>query len=316
MKKLTKLLLPSVAIMLVAVMALTGATYAWFQSSPIAYVEEFGADVVQANGLSVSWDGSHWVSTLRFADPTYLTGPNGNTDFTNANVDGAGTPWEFKPVSTHPNAFVDGNLNMYSADFEDGVIKGITKATDGYIKYDIFVKLDTDSTVLVKNLTVDGADPMAIGLASRVAIVYHGTKTNYNLTGAGSFTTQYASALDSSNFILYEPHSTVHTEEGQRNQAQIDAAYSGAITYPYVGLFGTTTPGTAVNYNLGDKNAVMDTVTGVTTDNSNLSFEMKAGYSRLSVYVWVEGQDADCLNDLSGSGLNVSFSLEKVIEGE
>ncbi len=318
MKKLAKLLLPSISIMLVAIMALTGATYAWFETGNSAILQDdIQADVMAADGLLVSWDAEIWKSSLKF-DVSYVNA--GNTNFT---VD----TFEYAPVSTAPTATYDpttGALKMYNASTKNGKIIGVSEATGGFVKFDIYINLTENSEVWVYDLEVNEAkkDQETIAQATRVAFIYQGTNAGYNLDAIKALK---ADALtDSENLFVYEPYAAKHTENGKNQQTEyIKTTATSEGYYPYMGLKAEyTMPEGSDGLGFAEDGAYMSAVTTVkevsgTTgdlDNptvGNVKFDMPKGYSKLTVYVWVEGQDADCLNDLSGQALTVNFSLAK-----
>ena len=56
----------------------------------------------------------------------------------------------------------------------------------------------------------------------------------------------------------------------------------------------------------------------VTLDVAVCQFELEAGVTKIRVYIWVEGQDADCINEIAGGlfDVNLMFSLTKPAPSE
>ena len=46
-------------------------------------------------------------------------------------------------------------------------------------------------------------------------------------------------------------------------------------------------------------------------DNQNL-FTLKAGITKIRIYMWVEGQDVDCENNASGGEINFDLKISTV----
>jgi hypothetical protein len=48
---------------------------------------------------------------------------------------------------------------------------------------------------------------------------------------------------------------------------------------------------------------------------TNISFEIPANsYYRITVYLWLEGQDVDCKNAISGSHMNIQLAFTKALD--
>ena len=46
-------------------------------------------------------------------------------------------------------------------------------------------------------------------------------------------------------------------------------------------------------------------------------FDLKAGYNKVRVYIWIEGQDLDCDNSISGNtvSVNLQFTQDEEVNG-
>ncbi len=320
MKKLTKLLLPSISIMLVAIMALTGATFAWFTDGNNATFGTIDADVRSAEGILISWDAVSWKSELLF-DETYTA------ITTNTNFDAA--DFKFEPCSTTPSTISNGAFTFYTADVKNEKLNSTSAATGGYVKFDVYINLVQDETIGVYGITVNAKNDIlgddgetvtgqkdSIGLASRVAFVYQGNDATKSESAVKALNGGTAD-----NCFIYEPHNTTHTIDGKAYNASFgyekNASADGA--FKYLGVCGiiAATDNAKVDTALANKLELVNTVKQVPTSadvvfgENDIKFDMKAGYNKLTVYVWVEGQDADCLNDLSGTNLTVTFGLSK-----
>ncbi|MBQ2944238.1 MAG: hypothetical protein IJD93_06080 [Ruminococcus sp.] len=147
-------LISSVALLLVAIVALSGATFAWFSTSNTATAS--GVDVTSAagGGLQISEDTATWGSTVQYKN-------GGNT----------GRTATLNPASC---AFADSDLAAPSfftgqatdTDKYDVNTDGFSSATTGfYNKYDLYAKSKDAGTISVSHT------PEASCGYARIAIV-------------------------------------------------------------------------------------------------------------------------------------------------
>ena len=166
-KTFRKAMLSTICMLVVAVMSLTGVTYAWFTQAETADVTGMTMEVAAANGgFMVSKDGTDWVSTINFNE----------------------TSTKLNPVST-VNA-----VNFYTAvvNTNDATSKTITTtATDANIWTNTFFAKNTGDTPVTvylaagsifKDIATD--DAKEAYKAARIAVF---TKA----PGASEFTLQY-----------------------------------------------------------------------------------------------------------------------------
>ncbi len=348
MKKLVKLLIPSVSVMLVAIMALTGATYAWFTESATGGVGEIAANVVEAKGIEVSWDPGSWggSSTLVLEDENYQKTKD-NTKITD---------FKFSPVSTSGSAYANGILKMYEATVKyndsekKNYIQSITPAiesvvgedkntTRGYIKYDLYFRLaedpaDGQTTIPVKlnKITVlgnntNGTINDTIALASRVAIVNHGA-TDYAAEGAAGEARELkadsitlvapespavgsikVANVPEKTMIIYEPNYGTHTADGAFAENGNATNLLSNTPYEY---YGVIKGADATNITQKDTTGGLLEKVNVCTEADDVVLQFKKGINKVTVYIWVEGQDADCTNNIQSTGLKMSVNFEKV----
>ncbi len=364
MKKLVKLLIPSIAVMLVAIISLTGATFAWFQKGESATVSDIEASVVNAEGILVSWDAQTWKSNLKFSDAEYATfdrGTNptasGYTDLYTTDPASGGLVFQFKPLSTCIETITAaGELKFFDANVVDGKITQITDAenannTRKYVKYDLYFAVNDPTTKInLKNIEISsntgGAEPLdTIGMASRVAFVNHGSwerNTDPALIRVGK-ADSYAQTADKNcaegQVLIYEPNATKHSADGEYYYTGVRpfdtitsevfpytavkaATNSGEVNettplYPY-NKNETATDNDGIKVSFEDNTIAQKYLTEITTvtESDDMNLILTEGINKVSVYVWVEGQDADCTNALAGTTFTIKMKFDQVKEAE
>lgn len=305
------------AILLLLLMALLLITssYAWFTANQTVTVSTLQVNVKASNGLQISADATNWKTVLDKQD--LVTAAANSTDLVNQ------LPEDMEPVSTTGNV-TGGKMDMFYgvAEADDtGVYKlTATKQTDAtgttgkYIAFDLFLKVDTDTTIYMtpqSNVKMVG-DDKGLQNAARVGFVTEG----HAEVNADPATIRKLSADDAAQ--IWEPNYDTHT-----------AAAVAAARDTY-GITTTKTNGTQLEYYgikaaiTADNNITMQQLTTpsttyfdkvttkwATTANNTATPEFKqlsAGVTKIRVYMWVEGQDVDCENGASGT--DITFDLQ------
>ncbi len=239
MKKRSLIL--STALLLVAIMACTSATYAWFTSSKEAKVSNINASVAQRSSLLIA--KGHDVS------------PTATSSWTN-NIDFATTDYVLNDVSSlNGTSFFSRNVA------DDGSISYQTAATDSYI--DIAFSLMSSSNnvkVYLNTATLTSNTNEGFKEAARLAIVEGNT----------------------SKFV-YEYDTTTGVANASTE------------------LGGTGEDVKAITTSVGDGSPTAqkttDTLSAETTAIATLTANTPV---ELNIRIWLEGQDASCVNSITG----------------
>ncbi len=280
-----KALFPVIAMVLVSVVALSSATYAWFTTGNDATVNNLNVQVVAADGIQVSVDGTNWKSTITSADLADIDAIKEAGYTTVANQIPAETNAIY-PVST-AGEIENGKMKMFKGTLANDELSAVacgTEKVDGtgdYIAFDLFFKLDQDKTITLSStdssvVAKDGTTDKQSQYAARVAFINEGN--------AGS-------AADARNLkggtsaVIWEPNASTRSraaiaEGAAENGGKL--AYSGVNTEGVIGD--------------GQKTAM----TTYDVDHADLKLDLKAGYNKVRIYIWMEGEDIDCLNGTSG----------------
>ena len=289
-----KAVLPAIAALLCSVIALTSVSYAWFSLGTKASVDGMKMEVTSVGGLQVSADGSNFKDKLELADLLF-DGNNNHfpTETVTENEDGSKTTKleTFNPVSTDGKA-VKGELSFVTAEVVDGVT-GNVKAQgveEHYIVFDFYVLVTNDTTLrLDVDSKVETTNGKESHLSSRVAFFVLGTQDTAE--DAQKIGVDNGIEAESGQAKIWEPHKTTRS-----------SAYSSR--------FGSANDGKEMAYNgltLQGESSQIETF-DLGTDAEEL-FSLSAGYSKIRVYIWVEGQDVDCINGADGGAFNITLNF-------
>lgn len=290
-----KALLPAIAMVLVSVIALSGVSYAWFTLSPKATVGEIALNVVAAEGLQISVDADNWVSSLSQEDII-----SGAYTGSKNQIPGSAVA----PVSTAGN-IVDGDMEMFLGTTENGTSLTATKETiaDGttgnFYAFDLFFQIsDKDVTLQLDAGSYATTLSGETCYASRVAFVNCGVAATPD---AAKALTAGASATK----VIWEPKATKRSA-GARGAGVAE----GEKDYLGVAKAGTFDLNGEVSENLVavSTSKFAESGTGETASANDL-FTLSKGINKVRVYIWLEGQDVDCTNDISGNSFSTLLNF-------
>ena len=313
----------SVLMILFTGVVLSLGTYAWFTANKTVSVNNIDVNVAASNGLQISTDAINWKTVISNADitgasTTYATAKNQLPNTTNSLI----------PTSTVGNIdTTTGLMNMYAgeidSDSEGNYILTSKKSTEAngttgdFIAFDLFFQVTADTPIyLTSNSNVKALNTSTgIENASRVAFIDEGTAA----VGDGYTTIQALKSATDSTVSIWEPNTDVHTasavSNANSNYGIADLATTGAARLDYNGVKAAIPASAAVKLNSTDStyfSAVTPKITtvaaGIPTTAYASALTLKAGVTKVRVYMWIEGQDVDCENNASGGAL--SFNLQ------
>lgn len=295
-----KMLVSSLAMLLVSTMTLGMATYAWFSMGQTAEISGLSFTAQAASGMQISADGQNWSSSLSTAE---LTGKAGNE-----------LAVSLAPVST-AGGVTTGALNLYKVEGKNVVTAGNPATLDeahpgAYYKFSFYVqnqmgsdqKFQLDLGAAVS--AVSDQDSKETSKTIRVAFIQQGSAyTLGEITDGGTAS------------VIWEPNAASHTTTAKNTRYATDASavplttkVADNTTYAYKGFSAAAQDVTMTNgaYNSGtvvpafDKNATV-------LDLGTIASDMIAKYT---VYIYIEGQDVDCNNDVAGGGIDVKLGFK------
>ncbi len=328
MREKKKILMSSLAMLLLSILTLTSVTFAWFTSGDTATVSgvEFQAQASEGIQISVGKekDGSwHWGSTINAEQLK-------NVEANETQLGTEGNPGVLAPVSTTVDNLKKGELfkgtvTDTTLTAEAAVKSSTTDNSQGYYAFDLYFRNDGASAKKIyldtisddKKSTVTKKDNNEYGLenAARVAFAVVGS----NAAAKNLETTEIASSNASSNVVIWEPNATDHT--GTVN-ANYSVSFNGKLNYYGVSASGKWTLG-AIDSNgtIGLSNGTTAQSAAVTTSDGSTAnielFTIPANQTtKITVFIWIEGQDVDCINYASAGSVatNLQFKAETVTE--
>ena len=293
--------------------------YAWFSSNMKLTIDTMDINIDTMSGIQVSANGVNWSNKITKDDiiNAYKTYPSATNQL----------PETLSGCST--DGSVSGKvMNMYYGSTrlhgDEGYYLTATKQTEincagdeqcngkHYIAFDIFLLLNEDVDLVVtsesfvnnKNDEIRGGENSA-----RVGFVKLGTTTDTSNGGSA----QYLANATSS--VIWEPNYDTHTEygiENARNIYGINTSATGAARLPYKGINSEIT-GKGVLISATDSSPYFTTVNPQITTPKGFSGDQNLtsvtrGITKMRIYFWLEGQDVDLENKVSGGQLE--FKLE------
>lgn len=321
-KRRRKKLFLAILMILFTGVLLTTSTYAWFTANKTVTVEQIDVNVAATNGLQISVDGTTWKPTITNDD---ILGASAKYNAA-VNQIPAGNSAPVSTIGAINTA--DGFMNMYAGAIETAGTDYIltaqqSKETNGttgdFVAFDLFFSTTTDTPIYLTNASnvIYSTGPKGLENASRIAFVMSGN------TSAGSdlATIQGLKATAGSEVILWEPNSDVHTAAAVKNAQD---AYGkgttegpGAAPLDYVGVKAPISSANNIPVNSTDGTYFGSISPKIKTPAAGIgttfekAFDLKAGITKVRVYMWIEGQDVDCENDASGGSIsyNLQFSM-------
>ncbi len=290
----------AIAMLIVSAIVLTSATYAWFSMAKRVEVESMELNVTSPEGIQISANTSAFTTKLTVAD---ITGES-TTRFKAYEGNINNIPTTVKPSSTNMDTngflppFYDGSIN----DTGTMDISSRSDVGSGYVAFDLFIKLKTATTVKFGSSTVTCESNTDLPTAMRIALVNCGTVDE---KAEASAIQAKLPGVSAAGKVVYELDASKHTEAATALGASgimttkpliragsniaTDATYSNIVSNTtYAGFLGAT----------------------LATSASAATISVAAGITRMRVYMWMEGNDVDCANDVAGSTINFNLVLE------
>ncbi|MBP3328883.1 MAG: hypothetical protein IJ349_11180 [Clostridia bacterium] len=304
----------AIAMLIVSAIVLTSSTFAWFSMSKEASVESMDLTVSSPEGIQISANASAWTASLT-VDEIF-----DNDDATTSRYDAyEGNnnlyPADLIPVSSAFRAANSstGYANFFKAALNDSgraTATAVTQSKDsqdaaGLIAFDLFFKVAEAQTVYFGTSTFTDNSNSKILSALRVAFTPLGTVS----IGTDAVTAQGLNAFAAgTKNVVYEVDSL------NRSDDAIAAGLTAGAkeTKPLTSTFTNVETYGGVVAAAGNINTVQGTLVTDKTDASAKSFNLSAGITKVRVYIWVEGQDVDCLNSVAGAALtaNLKFTID------
>lgn len=331
--------------LLLTTVMLVMSTYAWFTANRMVEITGITAKVTAAEGLQISLDGVKWGTSVT-ADASHLE----EATATVAGVNNYLLPDELKPVSTtgatsgSEISFYDGKVTADGTQLNDAAsatrTASTTAATGKYIVFDVYLKNSSSQSTdlfqlgansLVRLGTTEGklgVENTGLENSVRIGFMLFGntavpTASQSDLASLAAGTPQVS---------IWEPNYDQHITEVLQNDARVQG--ENGSTFRTFGLINAGTGsltginGTSATTFMEQTNTVRTAATvaadtqlttavaagtgeGAIAAGSNMSLKGNA-ISKVRVYIWLEGQDPDCIDTAStGKYLDFVINLSK-----
>lgn len=343
--------------LLISGIALTTATYAWFSANTIIRATGIDVKVTASAGISIAADALTFDKTvdmdqvIAFAkktDDTFdstMQLPEYLSPVSTAGITGGNTAFKFfKGTLGEKNVVLleDSNETYSFAKADANYTAGDFIAFDVYIRSSIDQSLKLNANTAIK--LIDGGSITADAQSAlRVGFLPLGTSTDTSAAGSQSS----AIALNSvaSDWKIWNPYPVLH------HGASLEGHIAGGTeaTEGYYGAIANTTSevgfnskGEAASADGSDKGYVkflykdvdssnvpayyslvspaLDTYVQGTDGNilpDGAIFNVGAGITKVRIYIWLEGNDVDCVDAISISdGLTIDLGFEVIPDGE
>lgn len=286
----------AIAMLIVSAIVLTSSTFAWFSMSKEAQVDNMNLNITTADGISISANTHKFGTTVTTSDiiPTDNAGKNLSADADHTNS----VPELLAPVSTDMRITDGAHPVFFKGSIKEDKNVTLAKVTNekegGFVVFDLFVQVSKNETVKLVGTTVSSDDENVVK-AMRLGIVNCGNK-EYSSKDAVK-TSASAGATSGALWV-------------------VDGNASDSTQYIKNTCTRTSINASSANPSISnDTSYITSTQAGSvckSADASGLTFNANAGVNRIRIYLWVEGQDPDCINDIAGG--NFDFNLKLSID--
>lgn len=300
-------------VLIILLTLFTVATYTWFAISRTPKVSDMGLSVNAPKGLELSADplAEEWTQQLNFMDLTGETAPLRPVTWSE-------TDQRF--YAAHYG--LDGRLTDLWEPLNDERHANKNNADGYYLKGTFFARSEQPVTVsLSPAVEVEegrkGAGTYLIGTP-----VWNAQQILHNNGGSGAeLAVRIGIQIQITDingvpteeppvFYIYEPNSNLHID-GTRSYVATPSMRGDASLVPESRLI-TQTASTWSEVNPVQRAAVIHTMGEFTSDTE--LFQLSGSeLARLNVYVWLEGQDVDCTNEIGRAAqvlANLQFTAE------
>lgn len=318
----------------VTCLVLIYSTYAWFASTLDVKINNFRAVVDPETGIYISLDGVNWGSTVEISKENIITKLSNNYPrHTNQWSDGMTSVSSIGLANNNDDKFaMFGNKtpfigriirnNKSEIDIEK-LSEDKSNDSADFIAFDIFIKNLTTSPYSDNLYLVDGtkvvnssdiSDDTAAN-AIRLGLLFMGSVHK----NASVQDIQNISCNPICKQYIYEPNSTIHNEESIKILKRHNYEITNGTMYPTYGVYksannvrmwsGVENSMVPFNYNVFRKQ--------ITSTRLNEPVgQIASGINKIRVYIWVEGQDIDILEQRStGYEVSVVMNFEKDMAG-
>ena len=294
-KTFRKAMISTIAMLVVAVMSLTGVTYAWFTQGTDATVTSFDVSVQAADGsLTLAMPNEQgvltWTTNIAPGAPANALRPVSNATgakdaFYHATISGADSTKLGAVTKLNDLTFTGADNTTYN----------------NYYAFDFYINNMTSANQMAVTLKANTGCAGDSAKALRIAFIQDGYMTD--ASGAFNQTTNYdKDEASSANTVIFEPNSTAT----QSAVAAANKVANGNTNTTYAISSGDAANKAIFGHVDGDGKTAQTTFDNTTTAIATLPGNTVA---KVTVVIWLEGQDVDCNNDIAAIAMTLPISL-------
>jgi len=329
--------------LLLTALLLIMSTYAWFTQNRQVSIDTITAKVSAAEGLQISLDATTWNTSIT-VDAASLAAAGQVSAAAQTNAGKLSWPKDLEPVSTIgevASADVVFQKGRYVSGTALESIANSPLSSEDYIAFDIYLKnsssqtngdplqLDAGSSVVEYNTEADKIT--GLQYSPRVGFLLYDQVADFTAQ-ASAIKALTSTSASSSKFSIWEPNATGHIGEVVTNNEEVTANTANATygltasstsTTKVEGIVTTTaavTGKSALQNTVQTTDASLGSARNLTTtaySSSGTEDEKKAAtlylaknkIMKMRVYIWLEGQDPDCI-DTASAGVSFDTTIK------
>lgn len=278
------------AIVMMCVMAamLSTASYAWFTLTDSPTVTGMNMTAASTGGLKVSWDATeaNFKNAIAFSDAE--------------NKNNASDPQVLVPV--HPTATGSFAEGRYEGNKVKELKPALTSLKNKVAVYEFYIKSEETNPVNVGIICGNIAQQENMGITNEMPNLGGSlVRNNKNKTDKASMEAPNAVRVGlvvegSQEMIIWEPNNDQHNTGG--NAAVDETNLKGDSKFP-VKVSSESTG---------------NITTGGSANTSEKLFEVGPKATKVTMYVWLEGTDEDCVDEIKTDNLEAQIQFTVVDE--
>ena len=341
-----KRILIAILMLLITGIALTTATYAWFSANTAVTATGIDVKVTTSAGIAISADAKNFGKTTAMSDViAFAEDTTFDSTLQLPQEISPVTTMGAQPGMSKFNFFrgelgEDNEVLLTSSSEVHDITGGYTSGD--YVAFDLYFRSSTPQAIRLNDNSsitiIDGGENMAyLQSGLRIGFINLGSTTDTN--AATAQTTAYNLNKATTDWKIWNPYPYIHHSsslyEGHNDRSNgeaDDGYYAGKITTAGQGDYDkdgvATVGGDYIKFLYKDVQATSTADTFfdlMNSDNphylqgSTLSlvptgnvFTLGAGVTKIRVYIWLEGNDIDCVDSISisdGVTINLGFEI-------
>lgn len=299
----------AIALLVISAITLTTSTFAWFSMGKEAKIETMELTVSSPDGFQISANALEWTSVLTPEEIFKM----GEADIYTAKDDAVNyLPLELRPVSC---AFA-GNTDFYNANFASATTTGpieqsvpgtyVTEKPEGYAESVTHnAEADKAGFVAFDLYIKSGYAGDAVKLYfNQSEFKYDETRGEEDLHALASLRVAFVNK-DTNEAVVYEPDSLT-----RRGTGEWTTGGSHETTYYVTGAGSNLERGTSGKTFSSSNSVIAESSARVIYSDNDADqqyIEIKNGVNNFRVFIWVEGNDAECIDEIGSDKLAATF---------